>query len=44
MRGEVAPDTGPYVIDTLTVPYENPYHALMFCSGLDTMPSGDIAV
>ncbi|MFO0844044.1 MAG: DUF6797 domain-containing protein [Gemmataceae bacterium] len=43
-RGEVARDTAPYVVDTLTVPYENPYHALMFTSGLDFLPDGRIAV
>ncbi len=43
-RGEVARDDAPFVIDTLTVPYENPYRALMFLSGLDFLPNGDIAV
>jgi hypothetical protein len=43
-RGEVAPDREPYVIDTLTVPYENPFKALMFLSGLDVMPDGSLAV
>ncbi|HEY1380279.1 MAG TPA: LamG domain-containing protein [Gemmataceae bacterium] len=43
-RGEVAPDDAAFVADTLTVPYENPYHALMFLSGLDVLPNGDLAV
>jgi hypothetical protein len=43
-QGIRAKDTAPYVIDTLTVPYDNPYKALMFLSGLDFMPNGDIAV
>ncbi len=43
-RGEVAPDNAPLVIDTLTVPYENPYKALMFLTGIDFLPSGEIAV
>lgn len=43
-QGIVAKDDAPYVIDTLTVPYKNPHKALFFLSGLDFMPSGDIAV
>jgi hypothetical protein len=43
-RGVVARDDAPYVIDTLTVPYDNPHKALMFCSGLDFLPNGDLAV
>jgi len=35
---------GAYVIDTLTVPYENPYKALMFFSGIDFFSNGDAAV
>jgi hypothetical protein len=33
-----------YAIDTLTVPYENPWNALMFLSGIDFLPNGDAAV
>jgi hypothetical protein len=43
-RGEVAPDNAPYVIDTLTVPYDNPYRAMMFLTGVDFLPNGDLAV
>jgi hypothetical protein len=43
-RGTLEKDNGPYAIDTLTVPYDNPHKALMFCSGLDFMPNGDLAV
>jgi hypothetical protein len=43
-RGEVAANDAPLVVDTLTVPYENPYHALMFISGVDIFPNGDVAV
>ena len=43
-KGHVEKDDAPYVIDTLTVPYKNAYKALMFTSGLDFMPNGDIAV
>ena len=42
--GHRAADTQPYVIDTLTVPYDNPYRALMFLSGLDFFSNGDAAV
>src|SRR5438477_1489456 len=38
--GHVAPDTGPLPIDTLTVPYENPWNALMFLSGVDFTSDG----
>jgi hypothetical protein len=43
-RGEMARDTAPYVVDTLTVPYDNPHQALCFTSGLDFLPDGRIAV
>jgi hypothetical protein len=43
-RGEVVPDNAPYVIDTLTVPYQNPYKALFFLSGIDFLPDGTIVV
>jgi type 1 glutamine amidotransferase len=38
--GHVAPDTGPLAIDTLTVPYDNPWNALMFLSGVDFTSDG----
>ena len=38
--GRVAPDTGPLAIDTLTVPYDNPWNALMFLSGVDFTRDG----
>lgn len=43
-KGFIAKDDEPYVIDTLTIPYQNPYKALFFASGLDFMPNGDIAM
>ena len=43
-RGEIAADNAPYVVDTLTLPYENPYKALFFCTGVDFLPDGDIAL
>src|SRR5262245_51288535 len=43
-NGEIAPDTAPYVVDTLTVPYDNPHKALFFLTGVDALPNGDLAV
>jgi type 1 glutamine amidotransferase/glucose/arabinose dehydrogenase len=43
-QGHVSPDPGPYVLDTLTLPYENPWKALLFLSGLDFFENGDAAV
>jgi len=43
-KGIVSRDKGPFVIDTLTVPYDNPWHALMFTSGHDFFENGDAAV
>lgn len=37
-------DDGPFAIDELTVPYQNPFQALFFCTGLDFLPDGRIAV
>jgi type 1 glutamine amidotransferase len=38
--GRVEPDTGPLAIDTLTVPYDNPWNALMFLAGVDFTSDG----
>src|SRR6185295_6202544 len=43
-QGVTAKIPGPYVIDTLTVPFKNPYKALMFLSGHDFFRNGDAAV
>jgi type 1 glutamine amidotransferase len=43
-RGERGKDNGPFAIDTLTVPYQNPYKALFFLTGIDHLPDGQIAV
>ena len=43
-NGVVSSEKGPYVVDTLTVPYENPWKALMFLSGVDFFANGDAAV
>ena len=44
VQGQRAPDSGPYVIDTIPVPYANPYKALMFITGVDFLENGDAAV
>jgi len=43
-RGIVAANDAAYVIDTITVPYDNPFKALMFLTGVDFLPNGDLAV
>ncbi len=43
-RGKLGTGQGPYVIDTLTAPYENRFHALLFLSGHDFFSTGDAAV
>ncbi|MFM2097211.1 MAG: hypothetical protein RIS70_4335, partial [Planctomycetota bacterium] len=43
-KGSRARDDQPYVVDTLTLPFENPYRALFFPGGLDFFPNGDIAI
>jgi sugar phosphate isomerase/epimerase/cytochrome c2 len=37
-------NTAPYVVDTLTLPFDNPYKALMFVGGHDFFANGDIAL
>ena len=37
-------DESPYVVDTLTLPFDNPYKALMFVGGHDFFANGDIAI
>jgi len=44
VKGQLAMQPGPYVIDTIPVPYDNPYKALMFITGLDFFENGDAAV
>jgi hypothetical protein len=37
-------ESGPFAVDTLTIPYENPFKALFFCTGLDFLPDGRVAM
>ena len=43
-QGVTSDDKAPYVIDTLPLPFNNPYRALMFTSGHDFFSNGDAAV
>ncbi len=43
-RGQRSLASEAYVIDTLTVPYENPWKALMFTSGVGFLPDGRAVV
>ncbi len=43
-RGTVDRTSTAFAIDTITVPYENPWKALMFTSGHDFFENGDAAV
>ncbi|HZZ41498.1 MAG TPA: DUF6797 domain-containing protein [Tepidisphaeraceae bacterium] len=42
-KGEVGKGDGPYVVDTLTVPEENPYKSWMRFGGFDFFPDGKSA-
>lgn len=38
------PTGSAYIVDTLNVPYDNPYHTVMQISGIDFLPNGDALV
>lgn len=38
--GEVAKNSSPFAVDTITIPFENRFNALMFCGGHDFLPDG----
>ena len=38
--GVVATNEGPYVVDTITEPYPNPYHSHLYFGGFDFLPDG----
>ncbi len=42
-QGHLGEEAGPYVVDTLTLPDENPSHAWMRTSGFDFFPDGKSA-
>ncbi|QDU20244.1 DUF6797 domain-containing protein [Urbifossiella limnaea] len=37
-------ETGPFAVDTLTIPYENRFGALFFSTGVDFLPDGRVAM
>ncbi len=37
-------ENGAFAVDTLTIPYKNRFNALFFCTGLDFLPDGRVAV
>lgn len=43
-RGVLGQEGGAYVVDQLTLPFDNPYRALFFVSGHDFFSNGQIAV
>lgn len=43
-QGEVGSNDKAFAIDTLTIPYDNPHKALFFCTGIDALPNGDLAM
>ncbi|MCC9606298.1 plastocyanin/azurin family copper-binding protein [Blastopirellula sp. JC732] len=44
LRGQLGDDDAPYAIDTIPLPYDNPYGALMFISGHDFLSDGTAVV
>ncbi|MBG88042.1 MAG: hypothetical protein CMO80_14220 [Verrucomicrobiales bacterium] len=40
-RGRVGLSLGPFAIDTITLPFKNPYNALLFAGGHDFLANGD---
>ena len=43
-KGQRGFDSDGFAVDTLTLPYDNPWKALMFVSGVDFLPNGDAAI
>ncbi|MEI6233164.1 MAG: DUF6797 domain-containing protein [Planctomycetota bacterium] len=44
VNGKVSAEKSAYVVDTITVPHDNPYKAMMFFAGLDFFKNGDAAI
>ena len=42
--GTIGKDKGPFAVDTIQVPFENPWNALIFITGHDFFSNGDLAV
>jgi azurin len=43
VKGELG-DNSPYAVDTIPVPYDNPYKTVMQLSGIDFLPNGDAII
>ncbi|RCS54279.1 hypothetical protein DTL42_03800 [Bremerella cremea] len=43
-KGQLGAEEGPYALDTITLPFDNPYQALMFVGGHDFFANGDLAL
>ena len=41
-QGQLGAGSEAYLIDTITAPYDNPWKALLFFSGLDFLPTGEL--
>lgn len=44
VKGKLGTSDGPFALDTIPVPFENPYKALFYTSGVDFMPDGSLMV
>ncbi|MDB6053373.1 MAG: heme-binding protein [Verrucomicrobiales bacterium] len=44
LEGKPGTGTGPYVVDNIPVPEQNPYHSWIRCSGVDFFPDGRAAI
>jgi hypothetical protein len=43
-QGKMGKNDGPYTVDTITVPYDNPWNSRMRIGGFDIFPDGNTAV
>jgi len=43
-KGSVSTDSKAYVIDSLPIPFNNPFKAMFFCSGIDFVDNGDAVI
>ncbi|MEX2214658.1 MAG: DUF6797 domain-containing protein [Phycisphaeraceae bacterium] len=44
VKGTLGKEKGPYVVDTITAPYDNPYKSIMHFGGFDFLKDGTAAV
>lgn len=43
-KGILGSDDGPLAVDTFTLPYQNRYKSLMFVTGIDFLPTGQLVI